>query len=144
MNKKLKLMVTIAAIAVGLTGVNSAMAATDNSIDNLSMASSSYKIAVVDVQQVVASSAQVATLKKDQEAKAKDLISFIEKARKDVAAVKDEKAKATLEQKYNKELNTRKEAMDKAYAAKLSEIDTSISKQITTIAKSKGYNMVIA
>ena len=40
------------------------------------------EVAFVDVQRVVDSSAQVQALKKEQQAKAKDMVSFIEKARK--------------------------------------------------------------
>ena len=103
-----------------------------------------FKVAVVDVQKVVNSSSQVQALKKEQEAKAKDLVAFVEKARKDVAAVTDEKKKKELEDKYNKELNDRKAAMDKNYADKLQAIDASISKQIDTIAKSGKYDLVLA
>ncbi|MCI1274041.1 MAG: OmpH family outer membrane protein [Clostridiaceae bacterium] len=141
MNNKMKLMVGFTAVVLGFTGANFANAATDSVAD---IAPASYNVAVVDVQRVVASSAQVAALKKDQEAKAKDLIAFVEKARKDVTATTDEKKKAALEDKYNKELNTKKAAIDKTYAEKLQAIDTSISSQIGTIAKNNGYNVVLA
>ena len=51
------------------------------SISNYAMSDVPSKIAVVDVQAVVNSSSQVKALKKEQEAKAKDLVSFVEKAR---------------------------------------------------------------
>ena len=54
-------------------------------------------VAVVDVQAVVNASPAVQALKKEQEANAKDLITFIEKARKDVAATTDESKKKSLE-----------------------------------------------
>ena len=66
------------------------------------------KIAVVDVQEVVNSSSQVQALKKEQQAKMKEVVSFVEKARKEVAATTDVKKKQALEEKYNKELNTKK------------------------------------
>lgn len=143
MNNKIKLMVGITAMVIGLAGVNMASAATNSDIPGIATAST-YNVAVVDVQKVVASSSQVTALKKDQEAKAKDLINFVEKARKDVTATTDAKKKADLEAKYTKELNAKKDAIDKAYAEKLQAIDSNISKQIDTIAKANGYNVVIA
>ena len=58
---------------------------------NYAMSDVPSKIAVVDVQAVVNSSSQVQALKKEQQAKTKEIVAFIEKARKDVAAVTDGK-----------------------------------------------------
>ena len=78
------------------------------SVNNFAFSNIPSRIAVVDVSQVVKSSSQVLALKNEQEAKAKDMITFIEKARKEVAATTDAKKKASLEEKYNKELNAKK------------------------------------
>lgn len=102
------------------------------------------EVACVDVQKVVTSSPAVQTLKKEQEKKAKELVTFIEKARKDVAAATDEKKKLALEEKYNKELLSKKEKMDKDYASKLKVIEDSISDSIAAQAKVLGYDMVVA
>lgn len=114
------------------------------SLNNFAMSDVPSKIAVVDVQQVVNSSSQVQSLKKEQQAKAKELVAFVEKARKDVAATTDAKKKQALEQKYGKELATKREAIDKNYASKLSAIDSSISAQIATQAKAGNYDIVLA
>ena len=113
-------------------------------IGNSVSAAEISKIAVVDVQSVVASSSLVKKLKQDQEAKMKDLVSFIEKARKDVAAIKDTDKKKTLEEKYAKEFETKKAAQEKAYVEKLAEIDRDISKKIEQAAKEGNYDMVIS
>ena len=142
MSNKLKTLVVLSAMAVVMTG-SKAFAAND--IPPLNATPSlMHSIAVVDVQKVVASSSQVAALKKEQETKAKSLIEFIEKARKDVAATTDTKKKAALEEKYTKELNNKKEAIDKAYAEKLKTIDNNITKQIETTAKNGGYSIILA
>ena len=117
-----------AAIAMGIS-LNAAMAT---------------EVAFVDVQRVVDSSAQVQALKKEQQAKAKDMVTFIEKARKDVAAVTDKDKKQALEQKYNKELAAKKEKMDKEYATKLQSIESYISNIVNNQAKLKGYDMVLS
>ncbi len=100
-------------------------------------------IAVVDVAQVVNASAQVQALKKEQQTQAQEIVKFVEKARKDVASITDASKKKAAEEKYNKELISKKEKMDKAYAQKLQTIDNSISKQITDKAKADGYDVVL-
>lgn len=133
MNSNLKLLaVTVSAFVIGL------------SVNNIAMSDVPSKIAVVDVQQVVSSSSQVMALKKEQETKAKELITFIEKARKDVAATTDAKKKQSLEEKYTKELNAKKEAAETNYKNKLSAIDTAISNQIAAQAKLNNYDIVVA
>ena len=133
MNKKIKfLVVGLSTFVIGLA------------LGNFAMSDVPSKIAVVDVTSVVGASSQVKALKKDHEAKTKEIVAFIEKARKDVAAATDVKKKQALEEKYNKELAAKKAAMDKNYATKLSAIDDSISKQIEAQAKAGGYDIVLA
>ncbi len=139
--KKLGLLLTISALFFGLTSFGAKAA---DLPPVTSIATPQYSIAIVDVQKVVSSSSQVTALKKEQEMKAKSLMEFIEKARKEVAATTDTKKKAALEEKYSKELNSRKEAIDKAYAEKLKAIDANITKQIETVARNNGYNMILA
>lgn len=135
MNKNVKLLAAVAAaFAIGFSANNFAM----------SDVPSNFKVAVVDVQQVVASSAQVKALKKEQQTKTEEVIKYIDKARKDVASVSDEKKKKALEDKYNKELVTKRETLEKDYATKLQAIDKNISSTIETQAKAKNYNVVLA
>lgn len=101
-------------------------------------------IAIVDVPQVVNASKQVQALKKEQQVKADEIVKFIEKARKDVASITDTGKKKAAEEKYTKELQAKKEKMDKDYADKLKAIDASISKQIETQAKAQGFDVVLS
>lgn len=103
-----------------------------------------FKVAIVDIQEVVASSAQVKALKKEQQTKADELVKFVEKARKDVAAQTDEKKKKALEDKYAKELQSKRDNIEKDYISKLNAIDESISKTVNEKAKSGNYNLVLA
>jgi len=115
------------------------------SINNIAFSDAvSTRIAVVDVQKVVDASSKVQALKKSQQAKAKELTTFIEKARKDVASTTDVKKKKSLEEKYTKELNTKRIAMEKEYAQKLAETDADISNKISNVAKSNNYDIVLA
>lgn len=124
----------LAAFVIGMTVNNFAMS------DVLP----SYRVAVVDVSKVVASSAQVKALKKEQQTKATEIVKFVEKARKDVAAVTDEKKKKALEDKYSKELLTKRDKLEKEYTTKLTAIDKNISTTIESQAKAKNYNIVLA
>ena len=133
MNKNIKLVAAIvSAFVIGF------------SVSNMAISDMPSKIAVVDVPQVVSSSAQVMALKTEQQAKAKELVTFLEKARKDVAATTDVKKKQSLEEKYTKELNEKRAAIDKNYSEKLSQIDNAISVQIASQAKMNGYDIVLA
>lgn len=135
MNKNMKfLAIGVAAFVIGFSVNNFAM----------SDVPANYKVAVVDISQVVASSTQVKNLKKEQQAKADELVKFVEKARKDVAAVTDETKKKELEEKYSKELISKKDKMEKDYINKLSKIDESISKTVNEQAKAGNYNIVLS
>ncbi len=135
MKKNVKfLTVALAAFAIGFSANNFAV----------SDVPSNFKVAVVDIQEVVASSAQVKALKKEQQTKADELVKFVEKARKDVSAQSDEKKKKDLEAKYSKELQLKKEKMEKDYVTKLQAIDDSISKTVKDQAKAGNYNLVLA
>ena len=114
------------------------------SVNNFAVSDVPSKIAVVDVQEVVASSLQVKNLKQEQEAKVKEMLSFVEKARKEVASVNDVNKKQTLEEKYSKEFADKKLANEKEYSKKLADIDKSISEQIAIQAKSQNYDVVLA
>lgn len=101
------------------------------------------KVAIVDVQKVVNKSAQVQALKKEQEAKTKELGQFIKKASDEIKAQTDENKKKELAKKYEKELVAKRDANAKAYRTKLEAIDKSISATINTYAKSNGYDLVL-
>ena len=101
------------------------------------------KIAVVDIQKVVAASTQVKALKSSQEARNKELTEFIKKAQADVNKQTDEKKKKALATQYEKQLGTKREAYAKDYAAKLKTTDANITAQIGKKATEMGYTMVI-
>lgn len=103
-----------------------------------------FSVAIVDVPQVVNASGQVQALKKEQQAKADEIIKFVEKARKDVASITDASKKKAAEEKYNKKLVAKKQKMDSEYAEKLKALDTSISQQINEKAKADGYDLVLS
>ena len=103
-----------------------------------------YKIAVVDVNAVVAKSAQVQALKKEQQVKLQELQKWLESARADVKNQSTKEGKEKLVKKYDAEFAKKQEAIKKSYATKLQAIDKSISATIAAEAKAKNYNLVLS
>lgn len=98
-------------------------------------------VAVVDVQKVVESSPAINSSKLDRKNKLEDLAKFVENAKSDVAKETNASKKKILEDGYNKELNVRKDAIDKEYVQKLSEVDRIITTLINT--KTSNYDLVL-
>ena len=101
------------------------------------------KIAVVDIQRVVAASSQVKSLKASQEAKNKVLSAFIKKAQDDVNKQTDASKKKSLAESYEKQLAAKREANLKDYTSKLKAADANITSQIGKKATELGYTMVL-
>ena len=126
--------IALVAFVVGITAANIAV----------SDVPSNYKVAVVDVQKVVASSSQVKALKEEQQKKGEEIAKLVEKAKTDLEKEKDAAKKKTLEAKYEKEFKAKREQMLKNYETKLMAIDKSISETINANATQNGYNLVLA
>lgn len=102
------------------------------------------KFAVVDLQQIVSSSAQVKTLKQEHEKKMKELDKIIVNARGEIANEKDPAKVLLLEDKYMREFNTKKEALERDYNNRLENIERNIKSEITKKAQKDSYNYVFA
>ena len=102
------------------------------------------KIAVVDVQAVVAQSKQVQALKTERVKKLEELQKWLKTVNEDVAKQKTDDGKQKLTAKYNAEFAKKQEAIAKDYQARLQAIDKSISDTIAQQAKAKGYDIVIS
>ena len=112
-------------------------------LSGISMAAT-QNIAVVDVPAVVAKSAQVQALKKEQQTKIQDLEKWLKTAQTDVEKQQTKEGKEKLLKQYNSEFAKKKEAIAKDYKTKLSAVDKSITETITTKARALGYDMVIS
>lgn len=135
MNNNVKILaVGAAAFIIGMSVNNAAFSDTP----------CTCKFGVVNVQQVVANSTQYKKIQDQKVANTKELVAYIEKARKDVASVSDEKKKKALEDKYNKEYSAKKAKMEKDLSDKLKAADNALSKTIDEQSKAGGYKMVFA
>lgn len=102
------------------------------------------KIAVVDLQQLVSSSSQVKQLKQEHSKKISELDKIIVNARGEISNEKDPAKVLLLEDKYMKEFNTKKDALEKDYNNRLSSIEKNIKNEISKKAQKDGYDYVFA
>ena len=111
-------------------------------ITNAAMADT--RIAVVDVQAVVASSSQVQALKKEQQTKLQELDKWLKKVKADVDKQQTKEGKEKLIKKYDAEFIKKQEDIKSNYGKKLQAIDVNITQAIANEAKAKGYNLVLS
>lgn len=101
-------------------------------------------IAVVDLQQLVSNSSQVKQLKQEHSKKISELDKIIVNARGEISNEKDPAKVLLIEDRYMKEFNTKKEALESDYNTKLSNIEKNIKSEITKKAQKDGYDYVFA
>ena len=88
-------------------------------------------IAVVDLQQLVSNSSQVKQLKQEHSKKLAELDKIIVNARGEIANEKDQAKILLLEDKYMKEFNAKKEALERDYNNRLGAIEKNIKSEIS-------------
>lgn len=113
------------------------------SINNLAISDTAPKVAVVDVQQLIASSNQVKQLRAEQDGKLKEMQSTVDKARAEIASETDPAKITALEEKYRNQINEQKLALDRDYNEKLMKIDSDIKSTVVEKARSLNYNLVL-
>ncbi|MBO6289261.1 MAG: OmpH family outer membrane protein [Alphaproteobacteria bacterium] len=101
-------------------------------------------IAVVDVQAVVNSSAQVKALKEAQTKKVQELNLWLQNAQNEVNAEQDKERQQALLQKYNAEFALKRRDIALQYQQELQIVSNNISQTIAEEAVKKGYSMVVA
>jgi len=101
-------------------------------------------IAVVNLDKVLSSSAQVLAVKKDQQKKSEELKIWLKNAQADVDKQQSVDGKKAKKQKYEDELAKKKLANSKDVTQSLTDIDKNVSNTISQYAKSKGYSIVIS
>lgn len=101
-------------------------------------------VAVVDLTRLVGNSSQVKQLKQEHSKKMAELDKIIVNARGEISNEKDPAKVLLLEDKYMKEFNTKKEALEKDYGNRLSGIEKNIKAEITKKAQKDGYEYVFA
>ena len=104
----------------------------------------SENIAVVDLQQVVSNSSQVKALKQEHARKMEELNKIIINARGEISNETDSNKIVQIEEKYTREFNAKKEALDRDYNNRLEAIEKNIRNEIEKKAKKDDYDYVFA
>lgn len=101
-------------------------------------------IAVVDLQKIVSNSSQVKQLKQEHARKIDELDKIIVNARGEISNEKDPAKVLLLEDKYMKEFNTKREALERDYSSRLANIEKNIKNEIAQKAQKDKYDYVFA
>ena len=101
-------------------------------------------IAVVDLQKIVSNSSQVKQLKQEHKKKIEELDRILINARGEIANETDSNKIFQLEEKYTKEFNTKRNALESEYNTKLDSIEKNIREEIARKAKRDDYEYVFA
>jgi Skp family chaperone for outer membrane proteins len=102
------------------------------------------RIAIVDVNRVVAQSAQVQALKNEQAQRTQELQQWLSSVKADVDSKETEAEKQSLVATYNQEFAKRQEDIRLKYTQELQAIEKSINETISEEAKNQGFDMVLA
>lgn len=120
------LLTSVIALTVSLNNIAQAKSSSQNT--------AGFSVATVNIEQIVESSPKINDLKADRKSKLDSLAEFVEQANANLKKETNDVKRKTMEEDYNKELNKKREAIDKDFAKKLADIDT----EITALIKSKG------
>ena len=115
------------------------------SINNIAVSNTNpnYRVAIVDIQRVVANCNGIKNLKIEQEKQIQKMQSTINKAREEISKEQDPQKISALEEKYRNEINSQKLALDESYNKKLTAIDSKIKTAVVEKARSMNYNIVL-
>lgn len=114
------------------------------SLNNIAISDTTdFRVAVVDIKELVSKSQEIKKLKTDQENKINQMQQTVEKARTEIAKETDPAKIAALEEKYRKEVNAQKLTLDSEYNSKLTKIDNNIKTIVIEKARSMNYNLVL-
>lgn|SRR5574344_154415 len=114
------------------------------SLNNIAISDSGeqYKVAVVDLGQIALDSSDVKALRKDQDAKLKQMQATINKARLEISKETDKAKAEALQEKYRTEINSQKLAMDEEYNTRLTQINNEIKTAVVDKARQMNYQVV--
>ena len=101
------------------------------------------KVAVVDVGEIAKNSSKVKQLQNDQKVKLNDMQATINKAQLEISKETDKSKIEAISEKYRKQINEKKVAMDEDYNNKLSQINNEIKSAVIAKAGSLGYDLVL-
>ena len=112
-------------------------------INNVAISFPKYKVAVVDISQILEKSPDLIELKSSQEKQMKELNTIISQAQNEIANVTDTSKIPEMEAKYRKQIEDKKLAIDQEYNNKIIKITSKIKSMVSNEAKKDNYNLVL-
>ncbi|MBR6723135.1 OmpH family outer membrane protein [bacterium] len=102
-----------------------------------------YKVAVIDIPEVMSKSTELQDLKRAQDKDMEELNILISKAQNELINEQNRTKFIQKEAEYRKQIETKKKDIDKKYATKLVKINDNIKNVIAKEAKKANYNLVL-
>lgn len=123
--------ITVLAFAVGY------------SVNNIAISDTTPKVAVIDASKIITNSSAVKSLKADQEKKVSEIQKTLERAKSEISKETDPAKIAALEDKYRKQINDQKLALDTEYSNRMTKIDADIKAVIIEKSRNLNYDLVL-
>ena len=131
---KINIWFVIACVLVFCVGYN---------MNDVAVSFPKYKVAVIDVAQVLENSNEIQELKRAQDKDMEELNTLISKAQNDLLNEHNKSKLIQKESNYRQQIETKKKNMDKKYSLKLAKINDHIRSMISKEAKKSNYNLVL-
>ena len=131
---KINIWFVIACVLVFCVGYN---------MNDVAVSFPKYKVAVIDVAQVLENSNEIQELKRAQDKDMEELNTLISKAQNDLLNEHNKSKLIQKESNYRQQIETKKKNMDKEYSLKLAKINDHIRLMISKEAKKSNYNLVL-
>ena len=131
---KINIWFVIACVLVFCVGYN---------MNDVAVSFPKYKVAVIDVAQVLENSNEIQELKCAQDKDMEELNTLISKAQNDLLNEHNKSKLIQKESNYRQQIETKKKNMDKEYSLKLAKINDHIRSMISKEAKKSNYNLVL-
>lgn len=131
---KINIWFVIACVLVFCVGYN---------MNDVAVSFPKYKVAVIDVAQVLENSNEIQELKRAQDKDMEELNILISKAQNDLLNEHNKSKLIQKESNYRQQIENKKKNMDKEYSLKLAKINDHIRSMISKEAKKSNYNLVL-
>ena len=102
-----------------------------------------YKVAVIDISEVMSKSTELQELKRAQDKDMEDLNILVSKAQNELINEQNRTKFAQKEAEYRKQIETKKKDIDKKYSEKFVKANDNIKNMILKESKKANYNLVL-
>ena len=113
------------------------------SANDIAVSFPKYKVAVVDIPQILEKSSDLQSLKASQEKQMNEINTLVSKAQNEIANEQDRNKIMQMESKYRKEIEDKKLAMDEDYNKNMVKITNKVKSLVSAEAKKTDYNLVL-